>query len=222
MPILTARLQNSDDPNEVRVVLKALGELGPAAREAVPTLVSLCRECREQDGDKKTRMDAATRSKAKGHSLYRARRLTSSDGKLVEAAVACLNSPEGRSGIDDQAGCFSVCVLNRSTQALREAARKAGVEVFFSTVATADAALKECRRDDRKPTRLSAMGKRAIHVVFDRQGTVVEVQVSDALRRAGVTAGQVRKCLLERIRKQQYDKALDESVKFVDGLAAKK
>jgi len=218
--VLTERLESSDDPNEVRAVLKALDELGPAAREAVPTLVAMCRECGRDAATPKMAKDADKRGKGKG--VARNRRLTAGEGKLAEAAVASLNSPEGRSGIDDQAGCFSVRSLNQSTRAIREAARKAGVEVLFSTACSATAARKESKKDEWKASRLHAMGKRAIHVVFDRQGTVVEVHVSDALRRAGVTAEGIRKCLVERVRQQQYDKALDESIKFVANIAAKK
>jgi hypothetical protein len=219
--VLTERLENSDDPNEVCAVLRALNELGPAAREAVPTLVAMCRECGEHPAGKAL-LGADRTDKASGAPCCRNRRLTLSEGRLAEQAVAALNSPAGRSGIDDQAGCFSVRVLNQSTQTIRNAARKTGVEVLFSTACSADAVRRESKKEDGKANRLRAMGKRAIHIVFDRQGTVVEVHVSDALRRAGVTPDKIRHCLIERLRQQQFDKALDESVKFVSNIAAKK
>src|SRR5262249_31539621 len=118
--VLTERLETSDDPNEVRAVLSALNDMGPAARQAVPTLVAMCREVGENHLAGKT-LSADKRIKGKGAPCCRNRRLTPSEGRLAEQAVAALNSPEGRSGIDDQAGCFSVRVLNQSTRVIRDA-----------------------------------------------------------------------------------------------------
>jgi hypothetical protein len=213
---LEERLLKTDDPDEVRLVVGALNEMGPAACEAVPALRATSRRCRAhlktpappaRGGDRLARGPGGS---------FKARGLTSREGKLAEQTADSLNSPEGLSGIDDRGGCFSVRTLQQSTRALRETAKRAGVRVLFSTAASPDAARQECVRQARHHC------DRAVHVVFDRTGKVVVVQLSETLCREGVTAERFRQRLRQRVRQQQYDKALDAGIEFVADIAAKK
>jgi hypothetical protein len=223
LPVLTDRLKSSQDPREVKEVLLALKEMGPAARDALPTLVAL--SDRSQTSQRKPGSQhikpmfiksAPLVPKGKG-----AAKITSVEEQQVRLTLACLEGPEGRCGIDDRAGCFSVQALRRSTRFIRALAQRKHVEVLFETV--------QATREEKTPVkdrihadRLKEMGPRAIHVVFVPQGNVFEVYVSDALRRDGVTPEKLRRCLLERCRNKPYDKALDESIYLVAEVAAKK
>jgi hypothetical protein len=214
LPVLTERLERSKDPQEVRAILTALTRMGPAARTALPTLMALSGRCQAAGNPSRTR--PAPRSKGDHRPPSRAR-FTATEGKLVHKTMACLNGPDGRTGVEDQAGCLSVALVRRSTKVLRELALKAGIEVRIETQCCASDA-KHHKRQHKVEERIAQDG-RILYVLFDPQGATVQVQVSAALQREGLTPEKLRQGLQHCLRKGQADKALDESIKFVTDLA---
>jgi hypothetical protein len=214
LPVLTERLEQSKDPLEVREILTALTRMGPAARTALPALAALSDRC--QEAGKPSRIKPVARN-AHSHPPQRAR-FTATEEKLVRKTMACLNGPDGRTGVEDQVGCLSVAAVRRSTRMLRELALKAGIEVCFETVSAA-APGKEPKQKHRGEPKLARSG-RILHVLFDPQGAVVEVQVGDALQREGLTPEKLRTGLERCLRHRHADRALDESIQFVATLAA--
>jgi hypothetical protein len=104
-------------------------------------------------------------------------------------------------------------------------AQNANVEILVKTLSSAEAVRKDCPKENEKVGQdesFRRMGNRAILVVFARDGASVAVHISDSLRRDGVTADKVRKCLQDRLRQRQYDKALEESIKLVREIARAK
>jgi hypothetical protein len=216
VPVLTERLKNSSDPAEVRIVLKALSEIGPAARDALPALEALSGECQGKD----TRAVCATKTGAKEGRKGPRRHFSPHDAVHVRKVLACLNGPQGRAGIADRAGCFTVKAVRHANRAIRHLAQDARVEVLFETVCTADAVCRDGAK--RLPGEKLSPDKRFVHVVFDREGRSVQVSVSTSLEREGVTPDKVRERLLPCLRRHQYDKALDAGVRFVAEVTAKK
>jgi hypothetical protein len=219
LPVLKDRLEKSYDPVEVKELLHALDAMGPAARDAVPTLVALSDRCRDANGAG-VRHTFAAKLSGDDPQKKHLERFSVVEGQQVRKALACLNGPDGRCGIDDKAGCFSVGCLCRSTRLIRALALKAHVEILFETVRTANEMGKD--RSKEGIDRLKTMGARAVHVVFAAQGDAVEVHVSDALRREGIAVENVRKQLVERVRLRQYDKAVEDGVRLVMEAAGRK
>jgi hypothetical protein len=224
LPVLTDRLKKSEDPGEVKEVLLALNEMGPAARDALPAVLALSNRYQASQRVHVQRPMQMTFAKKmptapKGVSEVKSAPV---EEQQVRQALACLEGVEGRCGIDDRAGCFSVQALRRSTRFIRALAQRQHVELLFETVQLAADAEKALPKEVRRHDRLKAMGARAIHVVFAPQSNTFEVHVSDALRRDGVKPEVVCKQLLERCCDKPHDKALDESIHLVAEVAATK
>jgi hypothetical protein len=224
VPLLTDRLKNSQDPIEVKEVLLALKEIGPAARAAVPTLVALADH--SEPSPKKPGTHRTVRAfSMRATSLPKEARdvgLATAKEQQVRQTLTCLEGPEGRCGIDDRAGCFSVQALRQSTRFIRALAQRKHIEVLFETVQAGPEMGNHLPKDGPQPDRLKAMGERAIYVVFTPQSNVFEIHVSAALRRDGITPQKLSKRLLECCCDKPLDKALDESIRLVAEVAAKK
>src|SRR5262249_57236395 len=85
LPALTVRLKSTTDETERQIVLVALEQMGPAAREAVPTLVA-CLDCEGAKG--KTQAVRMSSKKSAEQVLA---------GRVLKKLQGC----EGRSGIRD-------------------------------------------------------------------------------------------------------------------------
>jgi hypothetical protein len=220
IPALTDRLEHSKDPLEVQEILTTLTRMGPAARTALPTLVALSSRCQAAGHARghSSKRSPVVRSPISAPPPPPPARFTATEEKLVRKAMASLDGPDGRTGIDDQAGCLSVATVRRGTKALRELAGKTRIEVRFETVACCDPALKDRAKEHRKEVQL-ARGARTVHVLFDPQGALVQVQVGAALQREGLTPEKLRKGLEDCLRHHPADKGLADSIKFVTGLA---
>jgi hypothetical protein len=225
LPVLTDRLKKSQDAGEVKELLHALSEMGPAARDALPVVAALSQRYEVNPPVRPQRTMQMSFSKkalptAKGASEVKHAPVVE---QQVRQALACLKGPEGRCGIDDRAGCFSVQALRRSTRFIRALAQRQHVELLFETVqATVPEMGKVPAKEVKQADRLKEMGARAIYVVFAPQNNTFVVHVSDALRRDGVTPEKVCQFLLERCCDKPHDKALDESIHLVAEVAARK
>jgi hypothetical protein len=213
VPVLVLALKSAPTPQERRDIVRAIGALGPASRTALPVLKERLEKSHDPVEVKEVLRALSEMGPAARDALPTLVAL--SDRPPVRTTLDSLKGPEGRCGIDDRAGCFSVQSLRRSNRMIRAVAQRARVEILFETVRSAGEVAKQQGKDSRHDERLKAMGPRAIHVVFTPRGEAVEVHVSEALRREGLTAEKVRKHLLERVRHRQYDRAVNESVQLV-------
>jgi hypothetical protein len=224
LPVLTDRLKISQDAGEVKELLHALNEMGPAARDALPAVVALSDRCKmyhRTHAQRHVRMSFSKREQPAPKETIEVK-FTPVEEQQVRQVLACLEGPQGRCGIDDRAGCFSVQALRSSTRFIRALAQRQHVELLFETVQLTGEMGKALPNEARHTDRLKGMGARAIHVVFAPQKNTFEVHVSDALRRDGITPEKVRKGLLERCCDKPHDKTLDESIHLVAEVAARK
>ena len=192
LPVLTDRLKNSQDPLEVAEVLRTLKAIGPAARDALPMLVALSDRCDttrrgSHPGRSRPTYSKLVLSAQTGNSVAR---FTPVEGQQVlqTLAKARLEGPEGRCGIDDRAGCFSVKALRRSTRFIRALAQRKHVEVLFETVQLAPELGKNHPKVGTYADRLKAMGAAPSTSSSRQRGTPSRsVSARHALRRDGIT-----------------------------------
>jgi hypothetical protein len=198
VPLLTERLEESTDREEIRAVLIALDNMGEAAHTAIVTLNELS-----------TETQAAESHSTKNRYADIRRKMNASDRQLATKILHRLQSCEGRVGVRDDAGCFSVRTVRMSCQQLARLASTAGVEVFVST----------CEQGARKnPSRLARMGPRSVHVFIDPAAPSVQVELSAQLQREGFSVDRLREPILVECRKRRYDLALAEGVKTIRNL----
>jgi hypothetical protein len=198
LPALTERLQKSNDPEEVRAVLQTLQEMGPAARPALVVLNQLAGHT----------VAFAASPPARPEGRHPVRKLAPREKELCCEAVRRLGGREGRVGVSDATGCFSVRLLRHTTLELRELASRADVEVLIETVPPG-----------REPAdRLARMGPKAVHIRIDPAGPAVEVRASEAIAAAGFNAERLREQVLRHLKQRQYDDALRAGVHFVQRL----
>jgi hypothetical protein len=136
------------------------------------------------------------------------RKLAAREKELCCEVVRQLAGREGRVGVSDATGCFSVRLLRHCTLALRELACRADVEVLIETVPPG-----------REPAnRLARMGPKAVQICIDPASPAVEVRASEAIAAAGFNAEKLREQVLRRLKQRHYDDALREGVHFVQRL----
>jgi hypothetical protein len=224
VPVLADRLNKSKDPAEVKEVLLTLKEIGPAAREALPVLVALSARADSNGPRVTTHRIKMTARKIAPPSPTGANtgRNTTDTGPEIRQLVGCLQGLEGRCGIDDRAGCFSVQALRRSTRLIHALAQRKHVEVIFETVQSPGEGDEHPPKGGTEAALMREMGARAVHLVYSPKGNVFEVHVGEGLRRDGITAQKLRERLLERCRNKPYDRALDESIHLVEEVATNK
>jgi len=206
LPYLADRLKSSTDIGEVHEILLTLGKMGPAAREAIPVLQRLA--AHSGAGDKKAKPHGWTER------FYRGA-LPARDQKLAADLLVRLEGREGRVGVRDEAGCFSVRVVRESCQALRTLACVRDLEVVIETRRCPQERI-DCR------SRLAGLGPRAILVILDPSSQEAQVTVSEALRREAFPAEQLREQLVDCCRDRQPDSALVKTVQLVSNFGVNK
>jgi hypothetical protein len=211
VPVLAKALEESPSEQERQAAARALGQLGPAARDAVPALVARLR-----------RAPTAREGQALAHALVQigpaARdaveklevELTPRDGAPLLEVCQRLQGREGRVGVNDGAACFSVGALRRSADRIHALAAE-GVELL---VETAPGLSPDAAREMKH--RLGDMGPRSVCVLIGKDGPDVRVWAS-----GGLPTDTLSKAVAERCRRKDYDGALAEAVRFVSERAKK-
>jgi hypothetical protein len=221
VPVLTDYLRKASDPGERQALLLALGQMGPAAQQAAPVLVASLQsphaETRRCAGEALVQMGPAARCVL--HDL--AKEAEGGKDALAQDVLRRLRGPEGRVGVNDECACFSVLALQESQREIRDLARAGDVEVLVETVPTLAAPVVK-----ESDERARELGARSVYLVIARDTPAVEVRVSEALRRQGLTADTLRLRLEAPLREKDYDRALVEGVRevarFGHGLRDKK
>jgi hypothetical protein len=211
VPALAERLKQASDPDEMHDVLLALEQMGEAARTAVPALAELSGEAvRGSRVSPPAPAPPAPRSLTSDKSA-RKREVGDRERRLAARVLHRLQGCEGRVGVRDEAGCFTLRTVRVGCEQLCELARTSGVEVLVETSRGAEVA----------PAALAKLGPRAVHVVIDPTGPSVRVGLSKQLQREGFRAEAVREPLIDCCRKRQFDRALADGVKAIRGQLAK-
>ncbi len=183
VPVLKQRLEDSTDANEVTAVLLALKQMGEAAYPARPVLESL------------TRLDG----KKPG--------ITSSQRALALQIVQYLQSSEGRVGICDEEGCFTLETLQQSCLQLTQLARKSGLEVYLETGPL----------DRVNPEKhLKRMGERALYLAVDMRTPAVRIELSEQLKKESFNVEALRKHVLDACRQGNLDQGLLAGMKALE------
>jgi hypothetical protein len=214
VPVLTKCLGKAADPGERRAMLLALGEMGPAARSAVPVLLASlegpCEDARHTAAKALVRLGPTVRVAVVQCLARKKAESRTPEDRLVREVVRRLRGREGRIGVNDEGGCFSARALRESTREINSLAQVCDVEVLVETVPRLNA---EGAR--RAAARCRELGKHGVYVLLDREGPTVQVHVTEALRRQGLTGEELSNRLTAGLRGGDFDRALLEGVRAV-------
>ncbi len=118
-------------PAERATILLSLGEIGPSARQALPVLVDSL-----QSADPEIRNCAAQAIVQFGPAARPSLRklvLDRPDDRLLHDVLVRIDGPEGRCGIDDESGCFSIKTIQQTRQEIHQLAATYRLEVRVET-----------------------------------------------------------------------------------------
>ncbi len=201
VPLLAERLGQSTDPGEVREVLLALEHLGEVARPAVPALVQLAGE---RDVAAITLMAAPDTPQTKADKRQQPKhKVGDRERRLAARVLRHLQSSEGRVGVHDEAGCFTLRTVRAMSEQLTQLGRTSGVEVLVETGRVTD------------HEKLARLGTRALLVTIDPAAPSVRVRPSRQLEREGFAADKVRDAVQEACGKCEFDRALAAGVQAI-------
>jgi hypothetical protein len=208
VPVLLDCYRQATDAPERATVLLAFGQIGPAARQAVPILVDSLQsdspQVRNCAAAALIQLGPAARSGV--HKLA----LQKPDDPLVRGLVVRINGPEGRIGIDDECECFSVHAIHQTQRDIYNLATNYHVEVLVET-ADAKRAEKIDKAEDREPK----MGEYGVRFRILKDAPGVQVYVSDALQKQGLTDVRLRQAVEPYVKNKQFDRGLREGVLLV-------
>lgn len=209
LPVLLRALDQAASTSDRQNLVQAIGQLGPAARCAVPVLTE--RYARTQEPQEQQAILSALMAIGPSARTTVAR-LAQQHQSCSQMRDLLQQLPErvGRVGIIDAGECFSVRALHSSGAALLRLAHSHEVEVLVETVQVVDTATLR-----RAQQRLHEMSPRGLYILADRHGRAVRVLARDELRQEGFPVNSLRDRLTEHFRQQHYDEALEESVKVV-------
>ncbi len=207
VPVLTECLQKATESRERQSILIALAQMGPAAESATPALVASLRT-----GNPETRRYAAEAIVRMGPVARKAlpvlNQQVEARDPVAQDVFRRIQGREGRIGVCDPCDCFSVQALRTSLREIHTLAAASGVEVLVETVP----AVKADREADDKAREL---GVRGVFLLMSHDAPAVQVSISDALLKQGLTADRVRAAVEPRLREKDFDGALVEGVRVV-------
>jgi hypothetical protein len=218
VPVLTKALEESPSEQERQAAARALGQLGPAARDAVPALVARLRSApTPQEGQVLAHALVQIGPAARG-AVENLERMADKDKPVLEACQR-LQGREGRIGVNDGGECFSVRTLRKSARAIADLANRAQVELMVETA-------PDLRPDavQQARGRLRDMGPRGVCVLIGKvgkDGPDVRVWATEGLRRDGLPTDKLAQAVADHCRRKDYDGALDAAVRFVAERAKK-
>lgn len=208
VPVLTKALREATDSAERQRLVRALGQLGPIAHDAAPLLI----DCYSQTAEPSERVALLSTLTAIGPTA-RCRWMDLAKRASMNAppreVLQCINSLEGRSGIIDEAECFSVHALQQSQKQIRQLAKTYGIEVLIETV---PAKVVADRQD---------LAANAVYLRINRDVPRVQIHVSEELRKRGLTVAQLRQAMEPSLRKKDFDGGLQAGVELLAAFEAK-
>jgi hypothetical protein len=213
VPVLLDAYRHSGNTSERIVLLSALGQIGPPARSAAPLLVEALR-----GGDADLRRTAA-RTLLRIGPVARGccQDLTEQSKRdpLILEVLQRIDGAEGRSGIDDEAGCFSVESTQQARDIVLRLAKTAHLAVRVETVA-APAAFRKKKDTFKRETRPNG-----VCLCIEKQPADVQVFICDEVRKQGLSDAALRQALEPYVRAQDFDGALQAGLRFLDDFEKK-
>jgi hypothetical protein len=213
VPVLTQALREAASPQERAKFARALGKLGPAARDAVPVLADCLRRAREPKEQAAVLAALAQIGPAARRAVPALLHSVRSDNPEVRRLVQKIQGPEGRVGIDDECECFSVNAIHQAQREILTLAQTSGVEVRVETTPTF-AAGPGARGADREEA--ADLGPRCVCIRISKADHAAFVQVSDALRKEGLSDAKVRQVVEARLRQKDFDGSVRDGVHFLE------
>ncbi|MGH7170540.1 MAG: HEAT repeat domain-containing protein [Gemmataceae bacterium] len=205
VPALLDAYRGANLPSERAAFLLALGRIGPAARQAVPVLVDALHSDNPEVRKCAARALVLLGSGACGYGKDLVQR-TNAD-PLLREVLQSIASPEGRSGIDDAAECFSVEAIQLGREAVVRLAKQAHLEVRIETVHGWNALKK------RSETLRREACPNCVHLYINKDARTMQVFVSEALRKQGLTATDLRQVLEPYLRRPDFDRGLEAGIR---------
>jgi TPM domain len=117
---------------------------------------------------------------------------------------------EGRIGIDDECACFSFRTLQQTQDQIRQLVAAYHLEVLVETTQGKIVAVTDNPNDLKRE-----LGDYGVYLRIDKNASEVQVQVSDALQKQGLTDARLRQVVEPHLRNKQYDRGLCEGVRFL-------
>jgi hypothetical protein len=205
VPVLTECLQKSTEPREQQAILVALGQMGPAARDAAPALVDSLQnqnvDARRYAAEALVRLGPAARG-----AVPALNQRAQVKDEVAQDVLRRLEGHEGRIGVCDDCDCFSVQALGESLRRIHTLAESSGIEVLVETVPALAADKQKAEERARE------LGVRGVYVRMSRDIPAVQVSVSPALQKRGLTPDRLQKVVEPRLKANQFDQALAEGV----------
>jgi hypothetical protein len=209
VPVLTQALRDAADPAERQRLARALGQLGPTARAAVPLLIDCYRKATEVSERSAMLLSLGQIGPAARQALKDLAKERTHD-PLLAGMVQRINSPEGRSGIEDECECFSLKAIQHEQGEIRQLATMYHLEVLVETVAN-----HGLESVDKAGARKTALGRSNVYLRINKDAGDVQVHVSDAVRQQGLTDASLRQVLEPYVKNKEYDRALRAGVDFI-------
>ncbi len=208
VPALLDAYRKAGDVSERVALVSALGQIGSPARSAAPVLVEALHsreaEVRQAAARALVLLGPATHGWRKDFVKHPV------GDPLVVELLHRLDAPEGRSGIDDDAGCFSVEAIQQARDSVRRLAKRSGYAIRIETVA--DEAARKEKSKATPDDQLSA----SVCIRVEKQPANTSVFVSEKLRKRGLSDTAVRQKLAPYLRVQDFDGALRAGIQFLD------
>lgn len=211
VPLLLDCYRRSTDAAERATLLSVVADIGPAARQALPVVLDVVRHAKDHPPHVYLSARRALIRLAPAARCHRddpARRPGAAI--LAEDVFQYVDTSESRSGIVDEAECFSVHALRVNQDQIHHLAKTYRIEVLIETVPGPAAT------DDRE--RLAHNG---VYLRISRDAPQVQVFVSERLSKRGLTEARLRQVVEPSLRKKDFDRGLQAGVEFLADFEAK-
>lgn len=198
LPVLNERLLASTDPVERREVLLVLSKLGPAAQPAMPMVAQLAGVSLPEATTVRF-----TACMAEALVQNRSGGKAAAEKALANEVFRKLAGKDGRVGVADRVGCFSVRGVQHGTDLLRDMARCGTAEILIETTSAKEA--------DAKRKQKLTLSPRGVYVLVIPEVPDVEVRLGVDLQREGHCETALRACFLESCKTRTFDRALERA-----------
>ena len=128
---------------------------------------------------------------------------------MLREVLQRIDSPEGRSGINDAAECFSVEAIQQGREAVVRLAKQGRLEVRIETVHDGNA-LKS-----RTETLSREACPRCVHLYINKDAPAVRVFVSEPLRKQGLTDRELQRAVERNLHAPDFDRALEAGIRYL-------
>jgi hypothetical protein len=212
VPVLIECYRQAAEPSEQAALLSVFSDIGPSAYQALPVVLEVVQNVGDHPpgvyiSARQTLAQLAPAARCR-HNTDGAR--DSRADALAREALQYVKSPEGRSGIVDEAECFSVNALRQNQKQIRHLAATYKVEVLIQTVPGKIVA------NDHK-----ALAGNGVYLCIHKDVPRVQVYLSEALRKQGLADTDLRQAVDPHLQRNDFDRGLQAGVAFLADFEAR-